>query len=314
MRKAAPPSRIDIGLQPGLKAPCRHCGRFRLCGRLDKDILCGEPAESASARQAPADQRGRRLAVVREIFPDFAAALAACGQGYNDSDIADVIAYKTALPVDQRQFAPEQAINSILAVGLAAAEIRDRPLTVLDFGGGCGFHYFRVASTVRTSLRWAIVETTTMAQSASKLSQGRFQVFTEIAAAADALGRVDLVHASSSIQYVPDPLETLTRLIALRPRYFGLLRFPAWGRPPLVGLQASPLSHNGIGPMPPNIQDRLITYPVSFTNFDDVMRIFGDYEIAMSTVSPSSTYELRGQPVQGLSVIFRAKQVLKRPY
>jgi hypothetical protein len=106
---------------------------------------------------------------------------------------------------------------------------------------------------------------------------------------------------------VPDPLETLKTLIALHPRYFGLLRFPAWGRPSLIGLQTSPLSLNGIGPMPPNIPDRMITYPVSFTNFDDVMQLFVDYEIAMTTASPSSTYEIRGQPVQGLSIVFRAK-------
>ncbi len=247
------------------------------------------------------------MAVVREIFPDFTAALAACGAGYNNSDIADVIAYKTALPVDQRQFVPEQAINSIMAVGIAAAEIRSRPITVLDFGGGCGFHYFRVTQTIRTPLRWAIVETPTMAERAAKLAQDRFDVFTEIDAAAAVLGQIDLVHASSSIQYVPDPLQTLKMLTALRPRYFGLLRFPVWGRPSLVGLQTSPLSLNGIGPMPPNIPDRSITYPVSFTNFDDVMKLFVDYEIAMTVVSPSSTYEIRGQPIQGLSVIFRAK-------
>ncbi|MGB6509110.1 MAG: methyltransferase, TIGR04325 family [Xanthobacteraceae bacterium] len=247
------------------------------------------------------------MAVVREVFPDFTTALAACGPGYDNSDIADVIAYKTAIPMDQRQFAPEQAINSILTVGIAAAEIRDRPVTVLDFGGGCGFHYFRVVPTIRTPLRWAIVETPTMAERASKLAQGRFDVFTDVGAATEALGRIDLVHASSAVQSAPDPLETLKMLVALHPRYFGLLRFPVWGRPSLVGLQTSPLSLNGIGPMPPNVPDRMVTYPVSFTNFDDVMKLFVDYEIAMSAASPSSAYEIRGQPVQGLSVVFRAK-------
>jgi len=76
--------------------------------------------------------------------------------GYNNSDIAEVIAYKTALPVDHRQFAPEQAINSILAVGITAAEVGNRPRTVVDFGGGCGFHYFRVVPTIRTPLRWTL--------------------------------------------------------------------------------------------------------------------------------------------------------------
>jgi hypothetical protein len=116
-----------------------------------------------------------QLASVREIFPDFAAALAACGPGYNNSDIANVIAYKTALPVDQRQFAPEQAINSILAVRIAAAEIPDRPLTVLDFCGGGGFHYFRVVPTIRTPLRWAIVETPTSGRT-SQLKRARHNI------------------------------------------------------------------------------------------------------------------------------------------
>lgn len=249
------------------------------------------------------------MAVVTQIFPDFASALAACGPGYNDGEIADVIAYKTALPVDPRHFAPEQAINTIVSIGIAAAEIPDRPLTVLDFGGGCGFHYFRAVPTVRTSLRWAIVETPTMAERAVKVAQGRFDVFTDVAAAANALDRIDVVHASSAIQYVPDPLATLRTLTALRPRYFTLARFPVWAAAQIVGIQTSPLAANGIGPMPPTIADRPIKYPVTFTNFDDVMQTFAAYEIALALDLPSSTYEVRGRHVQGLNLIFRSREI-----
>jgi putative methyltransferase (TIGR04325 family) len=252
--------------------------------------------------------RERRLANVTQIFPSFASALAACGTGYDDSDIAEVIAYKTALPVDPRQLAPEQATNSILALGLTAAEITERPLKVLDFGGGCGFHYLRVAAAMRTPLQWAIVETPTMAARAEKIAQGRFRAFTDIAGAADALGRIDLVHASSSIQYVPEPRDALRTLAALRPRYLMLARLPVWGLAQIVGLQVSPLSANGIGPMPPHIADRQVAYPVTFINFDEIMNILADYEIAMAISSPSSTYTIRGQQVPGISVIFRAKQ------
>ncbi len=250
----------------------------------------------------------RRLANVTQIFPNFASALAACGTGYDDSDIAEVIAYKTALPVDPRQLAPEQATNSILALGLTAAEITERPLKVLDFGGGCGFHYLRVAAAMRTPLQWAIVETPTMAARAEKIAQGRFRAFTDIAGAADALGRIDLVHASSSIQYVPEPRDALKTLAALRPRYLMLARLPVWGLAQTVGLQVSPLSANGIGPMPPHIADRQVAYPITFINFDEIMNILADYEIAMAISSPSSTYTIRGQQVPGISVIFRAKQ------
>jgi len=247
------------------------------------------------------------MVLVTEFFPDFAAALAACGPGYDNAVIADVIAYKTALGVDPRHFAPEQAVNSIVSVGIATAEITDRPLTVLDFGGGCGFHYFRVTASIRARLRWAIVETPTMAERALKLAQGRFEVFTNIADAAAALGRVHLVHASSSIQYVPEPLSTLKALAALQAPYFMLARFPVWSRNQLVGVQTSPLAANGIGPMPPKIADRQVRYPITFTNFDDVMRIMGSYDIAMAMQSPSSNYNVHGQHVQGISLIFRSK-------
>jgi putative methyltransferase (TIGR04325 family) len=251
------------------------------------------------------------MAVVTEVFPDYASALASSGSGYNNAVIADVIAYKTAVAVDSRNFAPEQAVNSILSVGIAAAEIAERPLRVVDFGGGCGFHYFRVTTAIRSRLRWAIVETPTMAERAVKLAEGRFEVFTEIAPAAAALDQVHLVHASSSIQYVADPLATLRTLAMLQAPYFMLARFPVWSRGQLVGVQISPLAANGIGPMPPGIPDRKVSYPITLTNFDDAMRIMEGYEIAMATPSPSSTYNVRGQQVQGINLIFRSKEVRK---
>ena len=252
------------------------------------------------------------MAVVTETFADFASALAACGPGYDNTVIADVIAYKTALGVDPRHFAPEQAVNSILAVGIAAAEITERPLKVLDFGGGCGFHYFRVAAALRSQLRWAIVETRTMAERAEKVAQGRFEIFTDIAPVAAALGRIHLVHASGAIQYVPDPLTTLKALATLQARYFMLARFPVWSRNQLVGVQTSPLAANGIGPMPPTIPDRQVRYPITFPNLDDVMRIMSSYEIVTVLQSPSSNYTVLGQHVQGISLIFRSKEISAR--
>jgi len=40
--------------------------------------------------------------------------------------------------------------------------------------------------------------------------------------------------------------------------------------------------------MPPNIADREIKYPVTFTNFYDVAQVLTEYEIAIATDSPSS--------------------------
>ena len=248
------------------------------------------------------------MAVVTDIFPNFASALAACGQGYNDGEIADVVAFMTtAMPIDNLQVAPEQAVNSILAVGMTAAEITDRPLHVLDFGGGCGFHRLRVGAAIRAPLRWAVVETPAMAERAAKLAQGRFEVFTDIAAATAWLGRIDLVHASSSIQYVPDPLAVLKTVAELRARYVMLARLPSWGRAQIVGVQTSRLAANGYGPMPPHIADREVKYPITFMNFYDVVQVLNEYEIALAIDSPSAEYDFRGQKIPGKSIIFRRK-------
>jgi putative methyltransferase (TIGR04325 family) len=247
------------------------------------------------------------MTVITQFFPSFDAALAACGAGYHDAALAEVIAYKTSLPVDVRRMLPEQAVNAIVSVGIAAAEAEARPLHVLDFGGGCGVHYFTCVDRFRMPLKWAIVETATMAQRGRELAQGRFEVFTDIATAADRIGRIDLVFVSSALSYVTDPLGTLKALLSLHPRHFALARFPVWGGAQVVGLQTSLLSHNGIGPMPANMPDRQMTYPVTFANFDDVMRAFDDYELISTMSSPSAAYVVRNVNVPGVTLIFRAK-------
>ena len=247
------------------------------------------------------------MALVTELFPDFQSALAVCGSGYNDEAIADVIAYKTSIPVDPKTFVPDQALISILSVAIAGAERGDRTLNVIDFGGGCGFHYFRVVAATRIPLlRWAIVETPVMANRAAKVAQGRFETFTDLNAAAESIGRIDLIHASGTILYIPDPVAALETIARLRPQYFALARFPVWGLAKLVAVQPSPLSANGIGPMPPTIADRQVKYPITFINLDDVMRVFSAYDIVL--VYPSKeTYMVRDQHVPEIALLFRSK-------
>jgi putative methyltransferase (TIGR04325 family) len=251
------------------------------------------------------------LATAEEIFSDFDSALTACGRGYNDPDIADVIAFKTAFPIDNKAIASDPAAKSVLSIGIAAAENKNRPLTVLDFGGGCGTHYFAVAAAIRMPLRWAIVETETMAKRAAELAKGRFDVFTDVSEAAKALDRIDVVYAMGSIQYVPDPLATLRELTALRPRHFVLGRFPWWTGTQFVGIQTSALSRNGIGPMPPYIADREIKFPITFANHDDVLRLFDHYECAFVAGSPGRTwdYHIRDQQIPEVTLVFRQSEI-----
>jgi putative methyltransferase (TIGR04325 family) len=249
------------------------------------------------------------MAEVTEIFPDYASALAACGESYNAPDIAEVVAYKTAQPLDRWQILSEQAMNTIAAVAVAAAEVSGRPLRVLDFGGGCGFHYLHASATLAFPLQWAIVETPLMAKAATKLAANRFTVFTDIASAASALQSVDLVHVSGALQYTSDPLATLRELAALQPLHLALLRFPMWPHGTKSGVQVSLLDQQGLGPMPPHIQNRKVKYPVTFTKFDDVgLVIKEDYGLLYVTDSLSGHYGVVGEKIVGRNLVFRRRR------
>jgi hypothetical protein len=149
-----------------------------------------------------------------------------------------------------------------------------------------------------------------MAERAVKIGRDRFEVFSEISKAIEWLGRVDLVHASGSIQYTPDPLTALKTLAALNARNFALLRFPMWRGPQTVVIQDSLLSHIGIGPMPPNIVDRHVRLPITYTDINDVMRMLGGYEVQLVLDSPSTGAHYDNRLVPGASILLRAKSVV----
>lgn len=108
---------------------------------------------------------------------------------------------------------------------------------------------------------------------------------------------------------MPDPLATLQTLASLDGRYFMLARFPLWHSAQVVGVQVSSLAGNGIGPMPPNISDRQVEYPITFANFTDVMRVLDRYDLVLATQSISSEYNVRGQLIPGATLIFRSKEM-----
>jgi putative methyltransferase (TIGR04325 family) len=247
---------------------------------------------------------------ITDLYPDYASAAAACGEGYSDEDIAKVAAFKTAHYAAQQGLVPqlEQSLNTMLAVGIAAGNIAERPLHVLDFGGACGFHYVAAARSFQTPMRWAIVEKPPMVKHARETAGNRFETYETISEGASALGRVDLVHASGAVQYVPAPLASIDDLVRLRSRYIILSRFPIWNERECVGVQSSHLSRNGLGPMAPGIADRVIRYPVTFLNADEVLAKFApSYDPIVTLSAPSGSYVINGKAAAGATFVFRLK-------
>jgi hypothetical protein len=126
--------------------PCGSCVSQRTpTGSCD---MAGTVGECSRSKRPKITRHGsHRFVCHNQVFPELRLGTGRERCGFNDADIAEVIAYKTARPIDPRHVLPEQAINVLASVGIAAADIHHRPLTVLDFGGGCGVHYKAQSST-----------------------------------------------------------------------------------------------------------------------------------------------------------------------
>src|ERR1700737_2497236 len=90
-----------------------------------------------------------------------------------------------------------ELVEGIFRKTLAYIPDRDWPeiagvTSVLDFGGGCGLHYKQAQLP---DVRWAVVDTATMVARASELATDRLRFFSDISAAADWLGALDVMHS-----------------------------------------------------------------------------------------------------------------------
>jgi putative methyltransferase (TIGR04325 family) len=204
-------------------------------------------------------------------YPSYAAALSVCNSsGYEDEEIARVVFEKTRVYRDTLARQPTLQISSTDAYGMLSlvyCAVTDagakQSLTVVDFGGACGAHYLAFKKFFAGSLRldWIVVETRTMCQAAAPLANSELSFCTELEEAFQR-GPVDLVFASGAIQCVPDPYLALQRMTASGARYLLFNRLTLGARSEdVVSIHRFMLSWNGIGPLPPGIQDRELRIP-----------------------------------------------------
>jgi hypothetical protein len=201
---------------------------------------------------------------------------------YEDSDIVEVVTTKNVFFRDSLRShlsRPGQvtldmtASRTLLAFSMMREKRENRGvMRVLDVGGGAGFHFFiakaaifgdseeersnggRARSNSKKSvideLQWRVVETPSMVKGAKAkgLEERGLRFFDNIRAAARSLGPVDLLLASSSLQYFPDPIAALNEMIDVKARYVFITRTPLSLHGAIRTMQTSSLGDNGPGP------------------------------------------------------------------
>jgi putative methyltransferase (TIGR04325 family) len=237
-------------------------------------------------------------------FLTFEDALLACkafdkDDNYQNQSIVSSTLERTAVvrdsflkgtvgPVDVKTLRLLAAIESLLLdSGL-------KHLTVVDFGGAMGNHFFKIRPVLSKciALRWIVVDLPRTVE----VARGAFNYEgLEYVADVEALKgqSVDLVLASSSVHYTPAPYEFIKKLFNLDPRWFLLDRTPLYqgGRDRIVMQR-----------VPPQIYDA--AYPCTFLSDSKLKRFFQEngWETRLSWFLEEEVVPIDGEqvPYQGL--------------
>jgi putative methyltransferase (TIGR04325 family) len=275
------------------------------------------PARLAAAVRSAATRSIRRHSAV---FSNYEEALRHCHDGgYSSADIAAVVLAKTERMIADPAFVecalpPAGRAGTALAVVIANLLAgKGDSVRVLDFGGACGGHYFaarRMAPSTR--FEWCVVETDSMIEHARRLEGGGLCFAGNVASAETLLCGVDLVHSSSTLQYLPVPETGLAELVAIGAPVMALTRLSLTDGEPFTVVQRSRLSRNGPGSLPRGFRDCTVAYPLTILNrsrFEAALCL--EYEIAACYRDESSDHVTPRGIVRGSSYLCLRKGTLR---
>jgi putative methyltransferase (TIGR04325 family) len=233
---------------------------------------------------------------------------------YNDDSLTEMVTEKNRVfsaELEKNKTIDLGAARTILGVCVSCDKGLGEAVTILDLGGGAGYHYFitRLVLDKRIRLNWRVVETESMVKAAGKLSNSELQFFPTIAAASAGIDRFDLIFASSSLQYIPTQFDVIDGMIATKARNIFVTRTPFSLDEPVYGVkQYSLFSSNGPGPLPAGYADSTIEYPIYIMNLGDFQKKFaGKYELRFKVREEVAGFTINGRPYDNYGFYFSAK-------
>lgn len=191
---------------------------------------------------------------------------------YQNIELCNVVADKTLVLKNEKRHELDMT-NKFLTIGILYAKIMEglNTITVLDFGGACGAHYYQIRNGLKDlNIKWIIVETEQMIKSAKSrnLDSEELVFQTDL----KNLTSIDLIHVSSGLEYTLKPYETLQKLLELNTKYFVFNRL-VFTEFEERFIQKSRLSANGHGPLPNGYIDKTIEYPKVTMVFSKFMEL-----------------------------------------
>jgi putative methyltransferase (TIGR04325 family) len=218
------------------------------------------------------------------------------------------IAFRDSLANCPGQLTPSDTL-AVFAIGLALPS--SLQIKILDFGGACGAHYFRLRALLHEDipLRYHVVETSAMAKKARPLQTDELSFFDSLHEAQNAMGHIDILYSSGTLQCVPDPHLALKQLLDCGASYLVLPRLGlSETSADVITVEDSRLSANGPGPMPADIPDGISRYPFTFPARKAIeAAIMNVYKIILRVADDSGVFPVNDEPLSGLGYVAQKK-------
>lgn len=254
-------------------------------------------------------QKNRRIVK----YKSYEEALSHCtADAYQNEELCNMIADKTLAYRELLNKEPFTVTPTSVYLGFAlnyfVNAYQHKTLTVLDFGGACGAHYFEMRKLIpgAIAIKWIVVETEQMVSSALDHGFGKEELSftTNVESIKES---VDFVYSSSTLQYVPEPYTFLNKLIQVNARMILLNRMMFNGNnEDIITVQRSFLSSNGPGKLPQGYVDKLIMYPHTTMAINKVNSIMekADYKCLIEFDEPSGKFALGKEKVLGKGLLY----------
>ena len=227
---------------------------------------------------------------LQPTFNSYKDALAAA-ESYEEQDLIKVIVAKTKKYIEQgysnkvinfNNLSDARTTRTLFAI---AAGTNKKTITILDFGGSAGIHYFAARKIISDdiSLKWCVVETESMVNEAKKqgLENEELLFCSTIEEATSKISEFDIIYSNYSLCYTPAPLFYLEQLLQTNFHNFFLTNTAMnETNQEIIGLQTSLISTNGVGRDIPDhlgISDREIIYPFTIPSKQQVESLFMKY-------------------------------------
>jgi putative methyltransferase (TIGR04325 family) len=246
-------------------------------------------------------------------YRNYAQALESCMRNaYQNVELCNMIAEKTAIYAAKLREKPYK-VNPTNVVLLSVINqylniYSKKDLRILDFGGACGVHYFDAKRFIPkdVTLKWYIVETPQMIKSATdrRLYNDELEFISTVDEAKD---KIDIIHSSSALQYVPDPYEFTNKIINIEADWllFNRMMLHEHERD-FITVQKSLLSANGPGKLPDGYSEKILSYPyttISFQKFNSMV-LYHNYKLDWIFEDLSGSLKIRNKQINGKGLLY----------